>query len=131
MSNLKQPTDCPCGSGKTFSVCCQPYVNGSELPATAEALMRSRYTAYVREDESYLLATWHADTRPDTLHFAQTPRPQWLGLKVLGRHTLDETHATVEFVARYKINGRAFRIHETSRFEQIAGRWYYRDGELA
>lgn len=93
--------------------------------------MRSRYTAYVLEDESYLLATWHADTRPHSLHFDQTPRPHWLGLKVMSRRMLDETHAIVEFVARYKINGRAFRIHETSRFEQVVGRWYYRDGELA
>ncbi len=92
--------------------------------------MRSRYTAYVLEREAYLLATWHADTRPTGLNFGEEPRPKWLGLAIK-RTGGDERHAVVEFVARYKVNGRAFRLHETSRFERIDGRWFYRDGELA
>ncbi len=92
--------------------------------------MRSRYSAYVLELEAYLLATWHPDTRPTGLNFGEEPRPKWLGLTIK-RASGDERHAVVEFVARYKVNGRAFRLHETSRFERIEGRWLYRDGELA
>ncbi len=131
MSRLNDSAHCLCGSGKPFSACCQPYLTGTLLPASAELLMRSRYVAYVLEDEPYLLATWHPDTRPETLHFEQEPHPKWLGLSVKRVHAQDDRHAKVEFVARYKINGRAFRMHETSRFELIEGRWYYLDGEMA
>jgi len=121
---------CPCDSGLAFRKCCQPYLSGASTAPSAEALMRSRYTAYVLEDEPYLIATWHPETRPNSLHFDQQPRPKWLGLTVKRRADIDPQHALVEFVARYKINGRAFRLHETSRFERIDGRWFYCDGEV-
>lgn len=59
------------------------------------------------------------------------PRPKWLGLEITRHDTLDSAHAVVEFVARYKINGRAFRMHETSRFVREDGRWYYVDGDVS
>ena len=121
---------CPCDSGQIFRGCCQPYLRGELNAPSAAALMRSRYTAYVLEDASYLLATWHPATRPGSLHFDQQSRPKWLGLAVKRRADIDNQHAMVEFVARYKINGRAFRLHETSRFKLIDGRWYYLDGEV-
>jgi len=121
---------CHCGSGVAFKDCCQRYLAGNLAAPTAEALMRSRYTAYVLELEPYLLATWHPDTRPSGLHFEQEPRQKWLGLAIK-RASGDERRAVVEFVARYKVSGRAFRLHETSRFERIEGRWFYRDGDLA
>jgi SEC-C motif-containing protein len=92
--------------------------------------MRSRYSAYVLGLEDYLLATWHPATRPAALELDATPRPQWMGLAVKSHTPLDENHATVEFVARYKLNGRAFRLHETSRFERVDRRWLYVDGEI-
>lgn len=92
--------------------------------------MRSRYTAYVLADEPYLLATWHPDTRPPALNFDAESQPKWLGLTIKRRASLDEQHALVEFVARYKINGRAYRMQESSRFERIDGRWYYRAGDV-
>ena len=122
---------CPCDSGLAFRNCCQSYLSGERLAASVEALMRSRYAAYVLEDEPYLLATWHPDTRPASLHFDQEPRPKWLGLTIKRKANTDDQHGLVEFVARYKINGRAFRMHETSRFERRDGRWLYRDGEVA
>lgn len=90
--------------------------------------MRSRYCAFVLNRSAYLLATWHANTRPaDVLHDDST---QWLGLDVR-RHTVnDANHAEVEFVARYRTAGRGVRIHERSRFVREAGRWYYVDGDL-
>lgn len=92
--------------------------------------MRSRYTAYVLGLTDYVLATWHASTRPATLEPQSVPRPRWLGLKVLGQAQRDDTHATVEFVARYKLGGRGFRLHEVSRFVRESGRWYYLDGRI-
>jgi len=120
---------CPCGSGRTLETCCGRLHAGASAP-DAEHLMRSRYSAYVLGLEDYLLATWHPATRPAALELAAAPRPQWLGLALKAHTPLDETHATVEFVARYKLNGRAFRLHETSRFEKLDGRWLYVDGEI-
>lgn len=92
-------------------------------------MMRSRYSAYVHDLESYLRATWHPDTCPADLGLGAPPRPQWLGLEVRAHRVLDADHATVEFVARYKLNGRAHRLHEISRFTRMNGRWLYVDGE--
>lgn len=120
---------CPCGSGRALADCCGRLHAGDAAP-DAESLMRSRYCAYVLGLEDYLRATWHPATRPATLGLDAVPRPQWLGLTVKTHTPLDETHATVEFVARYKLNGRAFSLHETSRFERMDGRWLYVDGEI-
>ena len=92
--------------------------------------MRSRYSAYVLGNADYLLATWHPDTRPTTLNLTEEPVPKWLGLQVKGHEVLGADSAQVEFVARYKIGGRAFRLHETSRFLRQDERWYYVDGIL-
>ena len=121
---------CPCGSGRALEACCGRWHAGEPAP-DAESLMRSRYSAYVLGLEDYLRATWQPDTRPAALELDATPRPHWLGLAVKSRAQLDPTHATVEFVARYKLNGRAFRLHETSRFERVDGRWLYVDGEVS
>ena len=92
--------------------------------------MRSRYSAYVLGLEAYLLASWHPDTRPATVGLDATPRPQWLGLAVKAHIPQDAWHATVEYVARYKLNGRAFKLHETRRFQKLDGRWLYVDAEM-
>jgi SEC-C motif-containing protein len=120
---------CPCGSGHLYASCCGKFHAGAAAP-DAERLMRSRYSAFVLGLEDYLLRTWHPATRPAALELETTPRTQWLGLTVKSHTPLDDGHATVEFVARYKLNGRAFRLHETSRFERVDGRWLYVDGEI-
>ena len=127
MSELNDP--CPCGSKRGYGDCCGRYVDGGELPASAEALMRSRYTAYTLKREPYLLASWHAGTRPATLDLDAGPPTKWLGLEVKRHQPLDADRAIVEFVARYKVNGRACRLHETSRFVREDGRWFYVDGD--
>jgi SEC-C motif-containing protein len=91
--------------------------------------MRSRYTAYAMGLEHYLLATWHSATRPAELDLHTAPQPKWIGLEVQSRQQQDADHATVEFVARCKINGRASRMRETSRFVREGDRWFYLDGE--
>lgn len=120
---------CPCGSGRPYVTCCGP-LHAGQAAADAEMLMRSRYCAYVLGLEAYLLATWHPDTRPAAVQLDVTPRPQWLGLEVKAYTPQDEWHETVEFVARYKLNGRAFKLYETSRFQKLDGRWLYVDGEM-
>ena len=88
--------------------------------------MRTRYSAYVRGLENYLLATWHPSTRPAVLDLGAEPRPKWLGLDVKN-HVAAGDSATVEFVARCRIGGRAQRLHEISRFLREEDRWYYLD----
>lgn len=121
---------CPCGSGKPYGACCGPCHDGSRPAPDAEALMRSRYAAYVRGNAPYLLATWHPETRPRHLDPEEAPMPRWLGLQVKRHEVLGPEEARVEFVARYKVGGRAFRLHETSRFLCQEGVWYYLDGEM-
>ncbi len=136
MKTLHFPPDtpCPCGRPSPYSRCCGPLHAAFEQSAAltapdAEALMRSRYSAFVLDLTDYLRATWHPQTRPDMV----TPNEaglRWLGLEVK-RHTVqDDHHATVEFVARSKLGGRAYRLHEISRFERIDGAWLYKDGDL-
>jgi SEC-C motif-containing protein len=90
-------------------------------------LMRSRYSAFVLGLSDYLLKTWHPHTRPAELD-PSPPGLRWIGLEVRSHVQLDERHATVEFVARSKLAGRATRLHEISRFERLNGRWMYVDG---
>ena len=125
---------CPCGRQDArarplaYAACCQPWHQGQPAP-DAEALMRSRYSAFARGDAAYLLATWHASTRPATLALA--PGQRWLGLQVRRHQPLDADHAEVEFVARSRVAGRGQRLHERSRFVREQGRWYYVDGDVA
>ncbi len=127
---------CPCGKlgaskkPPSFAVCCARYLNDFDnTPAPdAQSLMRSRYSAFVLKHADYLLATWHASTRPADV--APDDSTKWLGLDVRRHTVIDADHAQVEFVARYRIAGRGARIHELSRFVLEEGRWYYLDGDL-
>ena len=142
VSAMPQPSTCPCG-GPSLASCCGPYLAGASVPQTAEQLMRSRYTAYTRRDEAYLRATWHPSTRPEGPIVDENEALQWLGLEVKSALRLRQRKAelsesqdcdTVEFVARYKIGGRAHRLHEISNFvrEESGGvrRWFYVDGSF-
>ncbi|NMM37666.1 MAG: hypothetical protein HHJ09_09130 [Glaciimonas sp.] len=136
---------CPCGGG-VFADCCAPFLSGALVASTAEALMRSRYSAYTLCDEAYLLATWHRSTRPLAGLFDDDAGLTWLGLTIKStlrlrkrkeaRNDAEVCDAgagsdTVEFVARYKIGGRAHRLHEVSRFVREQGRWFYLDGRFS
>ncbi|MBS0369978.1 MAG: hypothetical protein JSS57_12345 [Proteobacteria bacterium] len=123
-------SSCPCGSQTSYTACCGPYIDGGAVAPTAEALMRSRYTAFTLGNEAYLRATWHPDFLPTDLRLADEPPTKWLGLEVKRHQQQDAEHAIVEFVARYKIGGRAHRLHETSRFVHIDGCWLYTDGDI-
>ncbi|MDR3013824.1 MAG: hypothetical protein LBV56_00205 [Delftia acidovorans] len=135
MSAVATSPACPCGlqdaKGRplAFDACCGRYLDHfDDCPAPdAQALMRSRYSAFVRKDAAYLLATWHAGQRPATLDF--DPAARWLGLAIKDFRSTGDDRAEVEFVARYRVGGRAVRLHERSRFVREAGRWLYVDGD--
>jgi SEC-C motif-containing protein len=118
---------CPCDSGQLYADCCGPWhaglANGVHAP-TPEALMRSRYSAYVLGLLDYLLATWHASTSPGDL---ELPPVKWLGLEVRHAEAVGDA-GVVEFVARCRDSNGAQRMHETSRFVRQDGRWFYIDG---
>lgn len=119
---------CPCGLSATYAACCGRYHVGSAHAPTAEALMRSRYSAFVREDAEYLLASWHPSTRPPSIVFDAGTR--WLGLTVKSARDTGTDRAEVRFVARYKVGGAsAVRLQERSRFVRDGGLWFYLDGE--
>jgi SEC-C motif domain protein len=117
---------CPCGSGLALEPCCGRWLAGEDAP-TAEALMRSRYTAYVVRDRDHLLRTWHPSTRPRRL--VLDDGPAWLRLVVLdtARGGLLDVDGEVEFRAAYEGGS----LHERSRFVREGGRWLYVDGSVA
>lgn len=93
--------------------------------------MRSRYSAYVLGNERYLLETWHPSTRPTELNLRAEQPTKWLGLKIIAvAGDAESNEGTVEFVARCKINGRAFRLHEISYFLREDGVWCYLNGDF-
>jgi SEC-C motif-containing protein len=115
----------------TLAQCCGRFIT-PDLDAAApdaQSLMRSRYSAFVLGDASYLLATWHASRRP--AHLSLESGVKWLGLEVRQIKVVDPEHAEVEFVARQRdASGRAHRLHERSRFVRQQGRWFYVDGTI-
>jgi SEC-C motif domain protein len=142
--SMQRPTDCPCGGAAPnqrsgtkaprFAQCCGRYIDGDEIAPRALELMRSRYSAYVLGATDYLRATWATHTCPADLDADPTSAdaPRWLGLQIKAFAEADEHHATVEFVARYKVSGRAHRLHELSRFVRSDdGRWRYVDGDVS
>ena len=122
---------CPCDATRRYAACCGRWHAGALhlLASDAEALMRSRYSAYVLGLADSLRDTWHASTRPPE-PIAFEPGLRWLGLEIRRHRQVDDEHAEVEFVARSKLGGRAHRLHETSRFLREGGRWFYVDGDV-
>ena len=117
---------CPCSSGLPVDECCGPLLDGRRTAATAEQLMRSRYTAFALGDAAHLVATWHPRTRPGRLEL--DPGMRWTGLEILDTVDGSAFHPTgvVEFRASY----RGGELRERSRFERVEGLWVYVDGEF-
>ncbi|MCF8589815.1 YchJ family protein [Gordonia liuliyuniae] len=119
---------CPCGSGETVAACCGRYLSGEAAPPSAEALMRSRFTAFAVGDESYLLATWHPDVRPPSCPI--DPQARWLYLTIIDVLDGSPFHRSgvVEFVAVYRDADGRGELRERSAFERVDGCWYYVSG---
>ena len=114
---------CPCGSALPYDACCGALHAGGAAP-TAEALMRSRYTAFALRDPAYLLRSWHSTTRPRAL--VLDPDQEWTGLTVLSAAGgLLDAEGTVAFRARWRHGGETGVLAETSRFVREDGRWVY------
>ena len=118
---------CPCGNGLSYGQCCEPLHKGLMYASTAEALMRSRYAAYVYRMSDYLSATWHDSTRPESLDVSGDTTP-WLRLQIIAteKGSAADTEGTVEFAAHYQ----GGQLHERSRFVKEEGLWFYLDGEI-
>lgn len=126
---------CPCQSEKSFSDCCEPLLAGHAFAPTAEALMRSRYTAFTTADVPYLHRTLAPESRRD-FDSVQTEKwarqAEWKGLKILStkKGLASDKSGTVEFVATYEIDGQRLEHHEVSQFRKTEqGRWYFVSGE--
>ncbi|AKK03082.1 YchJ family protein [Corynebacterium epidermidicanis] len=120
---------CPCCSGLSYGECCGRYHRGAAAP-TAEALMRSRFSAFATHNADYLLQTWHEDSRPATLGFDDSI--EFFRLNIL--HTTGggpfDTHGTVEFEAFYRAGGTVGSQRENSSFTKVDGCWIYTQGEF-
>ena len=120
---------CPCGSGRGFLDCCGPALNGERPAATAEALMRSRFTAFARGDADYLLATWHPDTRPAQVDLSDQLVWERLDVLQIEAGGPDDRAGRVGFAAYYRdATGAQGCLRELSRFVRVEGRWRYLDG---
>lgn len=128
--NVNAP--CHCYSQRPFDQCCHPYLMAMALPPTAEALMRSRFSAFRLRDGRYLRESWDLTTRPLQLDFEQDQRV-WSGLDIVATLAGSEhdERGVVEFKARYELGEETYLLHEVSRFGRHDGRWYYLDGRFA
>ncbi len=125
---------CPCGSKQNYDACCGLYIEGGEKPETAEQLMRSRYTAYTRENIDYIAATHYPSSKddfdiPQALEWAKNS--DWQGLEIV--ETVDggksDQTGVVEFKVDFTLNGESNKLHERSDFKKKNGIWYYVDGK--
>jgi SEC-C motif domain protein len=123
------PVMCPCGTGEPVAACCGRLHSGRQPAATAEQLMRSRYSAFALGEEAYLLSSWHPSTRPRTLRV--DPAQEWTRLEIVGHTGGGPFHAdgTVEFRAHYRVGGRDGVLHENSRFVREDGEWQYLEAQ--
>jgi SEC-C motif domain protein len=127
-SNPDEVRSCPCGSDAKYDSCCGRWHAGAAAPS-AEALMRSRYSAFTMQLKDYLRTTWHPRTCPQSVEIE--PQQKWLGLKIVATRATGTDSAEVEFIARFRIGGgSAARLHERSRFVREDGRWLYVDGDF-
>ena len=124
---------CPCGKGETLEECCGPYLKGIARPDTAEALMRSRYTAYATGDIDYIIDSHDPDRRGEVDRKNTelwSKQSEWVGLEILetDKGGADDDVGTVEFVARYKIKGVKVEHRERALFRKHGSRWVFVDG---
>jgi SEC-C motif-containing protein len=124
---------CPCGTGKTYGRCCEPFIKGKKLPETAEQLMRSRYSAFVNVATDYIFETTHPEFRHDYDHQVTQDWAEnsvWEGLTVVATRGggADEEEGDVEFIVNYVEKGLKHRHHELAHFKKHEGKWHFCDG---
>lgn len=124
LKNKKSQSLCPCGTSINYDLCCGK-IHLGYTATSAEALMRSRYSAYALGLSHYLLKSWHPNTRPKQLDL--DTQTQWFKLKILATQAGcdGDIKGIVSFEARYKINGKAARLSEISEFIFEENQWFY------
>ena len=131
---MNEPTPCPCGSGRNYAECCEPFITGRSRAPDPETLMRSRYTAYTLAELPYLRDTLHPSQRHDydeagAAKWAQESR--WEGLEIVNVTRDDEgNRGKVEFRATYRREGERLTHHELAEFRKSGGNWYFFDGRM-
>lgn len=129
-------TICPCGSGVSYSDCCEQIISGSKAASTAEQLMRARYSAYVFANVDFIFDSTHPDHREGydhagTKEWAETA--EWHGLEIKSTKNggIEDSIGEVEFIARFSEKGTKREHHEEGQFKKKDGRWYFTDGHMA
>ena len=119
--------NCPCGNPVEYAKCCEPFIAGKQIAPTPEALMRSRYTAYVKCVEHYIRDTLAPESRAD---YNEADVREWSkGSEWLGLEIISAKGDTVEFTAKYKTQGKVLEHHEVSQFRKQGDRWFFVDGK--
>jgi SEC-C motif-containing protein len=126
---------CPCGVGDTYETCCQPVHDGSKPAATAEALMRARYSAFAKGNVDFIVeSTIESEREHVDREAVQTwsKGSEWHGIDILGTEDggPDDDRGVVEFVAHYSVQGQEIPHQEVAAFEKVDGRWYFVDGQV-
>jgi len=127
---------CPCGSNRDYSACCGQYISGKAKAPTAEALMRSRYSAYVEHAIDYIINTCVHRGRDD-IDYKSTrdwsEQSKWLGLKIVSKEKggPSDTEGVVEFEAVYERDGLKDIHHETAKFKKEKDEWLYVEGHIS
>ena len=126
---------CPCGSGCAYASCCEQIISGAQPAATAEQLMRARYSAYVNVQMDFVFETTHPDHRQGYDHAGTkewAENSEWQGLEIVNtsKGTADDSSGEVEFIARFTENGAPREHHENAQFKKDSGRWYFTDGSM-
>ena len=132
---MSKTSTCPCGSGEPFDSCCAPLLEGTEKAGSPEALMRSRYTAYVKQDMPYLANTLHPSQRADydEQGAAQWAKDaDWEKLEIISTEAdpANVNRGQVEFKVHFTMKGEHQVHHELSEFRKTDGNWYFFDGKM-
>jgi len=133
MTDMSDAKPCPCGSGREFAACCEPYIRGDAPAPGPEALMRSRYTAYTLQEMPYLLETLHPSQRSDfdadgAAKWAR--ESEWEALEIVDVSDLTDNSGKVEFRVTYRRKGEKLIHHEMAEFRKSGETWYFLDGKM-
>lgn len=118
---------CPCGSLASYPKCCGPFIAGERAAPTPEAMMRSRYTAFCKNDLVYLKKTWSPETYPEDL--GSEPPLNWIRLEIIEAWE-EGDEGEVEFKASFIHDHKLEVLHELSFFDKIDGQWLYYSGDF-
>lgn len=126
---------CPCGTSRDYADCCEQIISGDKVAATAEELMRARYSAHEKVAVDFLFNSTHPDHRTNYDHKGTrnwAEKSQWLGLEVVATSTgsADDERGEVEFIARFRDKGVIRNHHERGHFAKVDGQWLFTEGEM-